>query len=117
MWRCPYCSSISPRHWNVERHIKLQHGLSGEPIDSITGLIRGKSFRKPMQFRPWAAPSSSNNRSKNNSDNKFWEMADKIRITRELELLREIKGNLLAIRQQNTQIILLLGSIVNARRF
>jgi hypothetical protein len=44
MWRSPYCSSISPRHWNMERHIRSQHGFSGEPIDSITGLIRSKSF-------------------------------------------------------------------------
>ena len=101
----------------MERHIRSQHGFSGEPIDSITGLIRGKPFRKPIQSRPWAPPYSSNNRSENNSDRKFWETADKVRITNELELLREIKGNLLAIRQQNTQIILLLGSIVNARRF
>jgi hypothetical protein len=86
----------------MERHIRSQHGSSEEPIYFITGLIRGKSFHKPMQSM---RASADHNGREDNSNRKFWETADKVRITRELELLRELEGDLFTICSARTNCL------------
>ena len=116
----------------MQRHISSQHGLSGEPIDSVTGLTRlqsrsmarrsydnryfHNSVKSVYQPSPGLSTYHRNNDNENDSDKSFWEMADKFKDLTELELLREIKGNSVTIVQQNNQIIALLVSIFNTRR-
>jgi hypothetical protein len=33
-WHCPYCSQISPRHWNIKVHIRRKHQGIGEPVEA-----------------------------------------------------------------------------------
>jgi hypothetical protein len=82
-------------------------------MDSITGLIRMRPSRKPLQaghyFNPRPPQLSGENRIENDSDKRFWEMADKVKTLKELELIQEIKGNLSFIMQQNAQMISFAG--------
>jgi hypothetical protein len=128
-WRCPYCSKVCPRHWNTERHILSQHGLSGEPIDSATGLTRVQSRargsygnryfndtrKSQLQQGSWPSYYPYRNDTQNESDKGFWELADRVKDLKVLEVLREMQGNMVTIMQQNSQIIALLVSFFNAR--
>jgi hypothetical protein len=116
----------------MERHIFSQHGLSGEPIDSVTGLTRlqsqsmarrsyDKSYfhnwaKSRYQPGPWPSTYHRSNDNENDSNKSFWEMADKFKDLKELELIREIQGNVATIVHQNNQIIALLGSIFDTMR-
>lgn len=55
------------------------------------------------------------NDTQNESDKGFWELADRIKDIKELEILREMQGNIVTIMQQNSRIIALLGNFFNAR--
>ena len=55
------------------------------------------------------------NDTQNESDKGFWELADRIKDIKELEILREIQGNIVTIMQQNSRIIALLVNFFNAR--
>lgn len=90
-------------------------------MDSITGLIRGRPYQKPSQtvyyFNPRPTQFFGDNRIEDDSAKAFWEAADKVNNLKELQLIQEIKGNLSFIIQQNTQIISLLGKILDTRHF
>ena len=55
------------------------------------------------------------NDTQNESDKGFWEFADRIKDIKELEILREMQGNIVTIMQQNSRIIALLVNFFNAR--
>ena len=55
------------------------------------------------------------NDTQNESDKGFWELADRIRDIKELEILREMQGNIVTIMQQNSRLIALLVNFFNAR--
>ena len=55
------------------------------------------------------------NDTQNESDKRFWDFADRIKDIKELEILREIQGNIVTIMQQNSRIIALLVNFFNAR--
>ena len=131
MWRCPYCTKVSQRHWNMKRHIRLQHDAPAEPIDSITGLAR---FQRSMgvrgvhgnryyrnsdpksRFGSWPSYYQGNEANEDDSDKRFWELTDMYRNLKELELLKGLQGDLATIKQQNSQIIALLVSMFNRGR-
>jgi hypothetical protein len=113
----------------MERHILSQHGLSGEPINSATGLTRAQSRARSSygnkyyngarnsRMQPGSRPSyyPYRNDTQNESDKGFWELADRIKDIKELEILREMQGNIVTIMQQNSRIIALLVNSFNAR--
>jgi hypothetical protein len=119
-WRCPFCTGTtmtSPRHWNVQRHIRLMHGLTGEPVDHSTGLIRFQlqsrvgmnygdgNFQRSAStiYQPREIPS--------------WEFLYKMKDLKVLEALKEIRENSAYIVQQNSLIMSQLARIINAGRF
>jgi hypothetical protein len=55
------------------------------------------------------------NDTQNESDKGFWELADRIKDIKELEILREMQGNIVTIMQQNSRIIALLVNFFNVR--
>jgi hypothetical protein len=128
-WLCPYCSKVCPRHWNTERHIFSQHGLRGQPVDSVTGLTRAQSqargrcgkryfsgarkLQLQQGSRPYYYPYGDD--SQNESDKRFWELADRFKDLKVLEILREMQRDIVTIMQQNNQIIALLVSFFNTR--
>jgi hypothetical protein len=138
-WRCPFCTGIcmtSPRHWNVQRHIRLMHGLTGEPVDHLTGLIRfqlqhtarmnyrngnfqrsASPIYQPREKRlnDWQ-PSYSYNIN-DDQDKKNWEAIYRMKDLKIMETLKEIRENSARIVQQNIQIISQLARINNAGRF
>ena len=138
-WRCPFCTGIcmtSPRHWNVQRHIRLMHGLTGEPVDHLTGLIRfqlqhtarmnyrngnfqrsASSIYQPREKRlnDWQ-PSYPYNIN-DDQDKKNWEAIYRMKDLKIMETLKEIRENSARIVQQNIQIISQLARINNAGRF
>jgi hypothetical protein len=113
----------------VERHILSQHGLSGEPIGFVTGLTRVQSratrnygnryfngaTKSQLQGGSWPSYHPCRNDTQNESDKGSWELLDRVKDLKELEILREMQGNLVTIMEQNSQIIALLGSFFNAR--
>jgi uncharacterized C2H2 Zn-finger protein len=125
LWRCPYCSKVSPRHWNMGRHIVSQHGLLGEPVDSLTGLTRVQSktrrsfgnrhFNSVRQLQLHGGSWPSYNNTQNDRVRGFWEWADRTNDIKELKIIKEMQGNLVTIMQQNSQIIALLTSFLSAR--
>jgi hypothetical protein len=104
-WRCPYCSKLCPRHWNMERHILSQHGLSGEPINSATGLTRVQRWargsygnryfngarKSQLQQGSWPSYYPYRNDTQKESDKGFWELADRVKDLKVLEIVRETK--------------------------
>ncbi len=138
-WRCPFCTGIcmtSPRHWNVQRHIRLMHGLTGEPVDHLTGLIRfqhqrpaGMNYRNG-NFRRSASPIYQPREKRlidwqpsypykidDDQDKKTWEDIYRMKDLKILESLKEIRENSVHIVQQNNLIISQLARIINAGRF
>jgi hypothetical protein len=124
MWCCPWCRQVSPRHWNLTRHIALLHNSLGEPTDSVTGLTRlqkasygDRAIRKLRQsyYRPssWQSDSFPIDDIHNESYKEFWRLADRIKW---LELLKQMQGYLATIIQQNGQIIGLLDSLFRVTR-
>jgi hypothetical protein len=126
----------SPRHWNVQRHIRLMHGLTGEPVDYLTGLTRfqlqhtaGLNYRhgnfqrsaspiyqpREKRLKDWQ-PSYPYN-SNNDPDKKTWEALYMMKDLKILETLKEIRENSARIVQQNILIISQLARIINAGRF
>jgi Txe/YoeB family toxin of Txe-Axe toxin-antitoxin module len=112
----------------MERHILSQHGLSGEPIDSATGLTRVQSrargsygnryfngARSQLQQGPWPSYYPYRSDTQNESDKRFWELADRVKDLKVLEMLREMQRDIVTIMQQNNQIIALLVGFFNAR--
>jgi hypothetical protein len=113
----------------MERHILSQHGLSGEPIDSASGLTRVQSRargsygnryfkaarKSQLQQGSWPSYYPYRNDTQNESDKGFWELADRVKDLKVLEMLREIQRDIVTIMQQNSQIIALLVSFFNAR--
>jgi hypothetical protein len=55
------------------------------------------------------------NDTQNESDKGFWELANRIKDIKELEILREMQGNIGTIIQQNSRIIALLVNFCNVR--
>lgn len=46
-WICPICSLESKRRWNIQRHIRRQHGESRlEPLDALTMETLDEKYRK-----------------------------------------------------------------------
>jgi|GEM_PF-4187081 len=43
-WNCPHCRMVSPRHWNVSRHILRVHDGLGEPTNEF-GKTRKEQHR------------------------------------------------------------------------
>jgi hypothetical protein len=138
-WRCPFCTGIcmtSPRHWNVQRHIRLMHGLTGEPVDHLTGLIRFQlqhtawmNYRNG-NFQRSASPIYQPREKRLNDwqpsypyninddqDKKNWEAIYRMKDLKIMETLKEIRENSARIVQQNIQIISQLARINNAGRF
>src|SRR5918999_1588258 len=123
-WRCPYCNIVTPRHWNMVRHIVTQHRMLGEPFDSATGLTRVQSRargsygnryfngarKSQLQQGSWPSYYPYRNDTQNESDKGFWELADRVKDLKVLEILREMQGNMVTIMQQNSQIIALIVS-------
>jgi hypothetical protein len=68
-------------------------------------------------MQPGSRPSyyAYRNDTQNESDKGFWELADRIKDIKELEILREMQGNIVTIMQQNSRIIALLVNSFNAR--
>jgi hypothetical protein len=107
----------------MKRHIRLQHDVPAEPIDSITGLAR---FQRSMgvrgvhgnryyrnsdpksRFGSWPSYYQGNEAKEDDSDKRLWGLTDMYRNLKELELLKGLQGDLATIKQQNTQIIALL---------
>lgn len=128
-WLCPYCSKVCPRHWNTERHIFSQHGLPGEPVDSVTGLTRaqsqarsscGKRYfdgarKSQLQQGSWPSYYPYRNDTQNESDKGFWELVDRVNDLKVLEILREMQRDIVTIMQQNNQIIALLVSFLQCK--
>jgi hypothetical protein len=127
-WRCPFCTGIcmtSPRHWNVQRHIRLMHGLTGEPVDHLTGLIRFQlqhtawmNYRNG-NFQRSASPIYQPREKRLNDwqpsypyninddqDKKNWEAIYRnMKDLKIMETLKEIRENSARIVQQNIQIL------------
>lgn len=138
-WQCPCCTGIcmtSPRHWNVQRHIWLMHGLTVEPVDHLTGLTRSQLQHiarmnyKNGNFQRSASPiyqprekrlndwqPSSPYNINNDPDKKNWESIYWMKDLKIFETLKEIRENSARIVQQNIQIISQLARINNAGRF
>jgi hypothetical protein len=138
-WQCPCCMGIcmtSPRHWNVQRHIWLMHGLTVEPVDHLTGLTRfqlqhiTRMNYKNGNFQRSASPiyqprekrlndwqPSSPYNINNDPDKKNWESIYWMKDLKIFETLKEIRENSARIVQQNIQIISQLARINNAGRF
>ena len=138
-WRCPFCTGIcmtSPRHWNVQRHIRLMHGLTVEPVDHLTGLTRFKLQHtarmnyKNGNFQRSASPIYQPREKRLNDwqpsypyninddqDKKNWEDLYMMRDLTILKTLKEIRENSAHIVQQNILIISQLARIINAGRF
>jgi hypothetical protein len=138
-WRCPCCTGIcmtSPRHWNVQRHIRLMHGLTVEPVDHLTGLTRfqlqhtARMNYKNGNFQRSASPiyqprekrlndwqTSSPYNINNDPDKKNWEAIYWMKDLKIMETLKEIRENSARIVQQNILIISQLARIINAGRF
>jgi hypothetical protein len=138
-WRCPFCTGIcmtSPRHWNVQRHIRLMHGLTGEPVDHLTGLIRfqlqhtARMNYRNGNFQRSASPIYQPREKRLNDwqpsypyninddqDKKNWEAIYRMKDLKIMETLKEIRENSTRIVQQNIQIISQLARINNAGRF
>jgi hypothetical protein len=138
-WRCPFCTGIcmtSPRHWNVQRHIRLMHGLTGEPVDRLTGLIRfqlqhtARMNYRNGNFQRSASPIYQPREKRLNDwqpsypyninddqDKKNWEAIYRMKDLKIMETLKEIRENSARIVQQNIQIISQLARINNAGRF
>jgi hypothetical protein len=138
-WRCPFCTGIcmtSPRHWNVQRHIRLMHGLTGEPVDHLTGLIRfqlqhtARMNYRNGNFQRSASPIYQPREKRLNDwqpsypyninddqDKKNWEAIYRMKDLKIMETLKEIRENSARIVQQNIQIISQLARINNAGRF
>jgi hypothetical protein len=126
----------SPRHWNVQRHIRLMHGLTGEPVDHLTGLIRFQlqhtawmNYRNG-NFQRSASPIYQPREKRLNDwqpsypyninddqDKKNWEAIYRMKDLKIMETLKEIRENSARIVQQNIQIISQLARINNAGRF
>jgi hypothetical protein len=131
-WQCPYCTGVSmdsPRHWNVVRHIRLVHGHDGQPVDYLTKLTRYQvqdrvrmndvhGYRrdnlnyhhvgKQLSQKPHQYSNNNDFDEEHNRDKKFWEWADKLNKIKELEIIMEIRRNLVHIIEQNNLIISLL---------
>jgi hypothetical protein len=113
----------------MERHILSQHGLSGEPINSATGLTRVQRWARgsygnryfngarklQLQQGSWPSYYPYRNDTQKESDKGFWELADRVKDLKVLEILREMQGNMVTIMQQNSQIIALLVGFFNPR--
>jgi hypothetical protein len=126
-WRCPFCTGIcmtSPRHWNVQRHIRLMHGLTGEPVDHLTGLIRfqlqhtARMNYRNGNFQRSASPIYQPREKRLNDwqpsypyninddqDKKNWEAIYRMKDLKIMETLKEIRENSARIVQQNIQIL------------
>jgi hypothetical protein len=146
IWECSYCthnSMISPRHWNVQRHIRLVHGLIGQPIDHLTRLTRlqlpprvgmnywngdfqrssSPSYQPSRRLIERRAPSFFHNTNNNyedyeyDRDKRFWENFDRMKVLKMLEVLKEIRDNSIQIVQQNILIISQLAKIINTGRY
>jgi hypothetical protein len=126
----------SPRHWNVQRHIRLMHGLTGEPVDHLTGLIRfqlqhtARMNYRNGNFQRSASPIYQPREKRLNDwqpsypyninddqDKKNWEAIYRMKDLKIMETLKEIRENSTRIVQQNIQIISQLARINNAGRF
>lgn len=146
IWECPFCtynSMMSPRHWNVQRHISLVHGLKGEPLDHLTRLTRLQlqsrvgmnywnsnfqhsslpSYQPSRRLIERRAPSSFHNTNnnyenyENERDERFWENFDRMKVLKMLEVLKEIRDTSTQIVQQNILIISQLAKIINTGRY
>ncbi|HET6640002.1 MAG TPA: hypothetical protein VFG77_00145 [Nitrososphaeraceae archaeon] len=100
-----------------------------EPVNSVTGLTRAQSRargssgnrylngtrKSQLPQGSWPSSYPYRNDTQNESDKGFWELADRVKDLKVLEILREMQGNMVTIMQQNSQIIELLVSFFNAR--
>jgi hypothetical protein len=128
IWECPLCTFNSSRHWNVQRHISLIHGLKGEPLDHLTRLTRLQLLSRvgmnywDGNFQHSSSPSFRNTNNnyenyENDRDKGFWENFDRMQVPKMLEVLKEIRGTSAQIVQQNTIIISQLANIINTGRY
>jgi len=126
-WECPFCTYNSSRHWNVQRHISLIHGLKGEPLDHLTCLTR-LQLRPRVGMNYWdgnfqqsSSPSFRNTipyeNYENDRDKRFWENIDRMQVLMMLKVLKEIRDNSAQIVQQNSIIISQLANIINTGRY
>ena len=96
-WNCPHCSMVSPRHWNVRRHILRLHGGLGEPTNEF-GKTREQcqmdmnlqfghgnyynsqkySSSVPVQFKESRFSSSTLKDGMRNNNKSQWDFMDEI---------------------------------------
>jgi hypothetical protein len=114
-----YGTSYLLAAWLIGRTYRLYHGLTrvkSTAQRSYANRYFSGARKSPLQEGSWPSYYPYRNETRNDSDKGFWELAGRVKDLKELKILREMQENLVAIMQQNSKIIALLGSFFNARR-